>query len=287
MRRKMLLGGLILSLLLVLCPTVMAESYYTNSNGIEMTEEEYNKMIQLFDEKHTYYLTQEEFDFYKDKTIVDSGTVYVKENYVNDVLVSEEEITEEEYNSSSDNDDSQDPTRYGSSATHTTNYKKLTASIVSLGGLNYNLVSHLQWKKVPKVKSYDVFAFYLQHFSYSGVTGTQYAYTSSGQYTYSYNSRSAGYKGLSSGAGLSMNLKDGSNITGYDMFMSASLHGDGSSYGHGNALVSYQHAQVNVTRAQSMSYTLGVTGLGGVIIFSSGVMSSYDGMAGVGVSGYF
>lgn len=287
MRRKLLLGGILLSLLLVICPNVMAESYYSNNNGVAMSESEYNKMVEIYGARHTAYLTQEEFDYYKDKTIVDSGTVYVKENYINDVLVSEEEISEEEYNLSSDNDDSNEQTRYGSSASHTTNYKKLTANLVSLGNLNYSLVSHLEWKKVPAVKSYDVFAFYLQHFSYSGVTGSQYAYTSSGQYTYSYNSGSAGYKGLSSGAGISMNLKDGSNITGYDMFISATLHGDGSSFGHGNALVSYQHAKVNLTRAQSMSYSLGPTGLGGVIIFSSGVMSSYDGMAGVGVSGYF
>ena len=289
MRRKTLLGGLALGLMILFAPCANAETYYVNNNQIEMTEEQYNKMVELYGEKHTEYLTQEEFDYYKDKEIVDSSVIYVKENYVDGELVSEEEVTESEYeNSFSSYNEEASNTRAGTSGSHTTNYKKLMVNLVSLGNMKYNLIGHLQWRQVPSVRSYDVFAFYLQHFSYASVSGAQYAYTSGGQYTYNYNSGSQGYRGLSKGAGISMNLKDGSNITGFDMYISATLTGDGSSYGHGNAYVSYQHAKTNLTRAQSMSYTLGNTGLGNVLIFSnSSLMNSYDGMGGVMVSGNF
>lgn len=289
MKKKVLLGGLLLGTMMLFAPIANAESYYTNTNNIEMTEEQYNKMVDLYGEKHTEYLTEEEFDLYKDKEIVDSGSIYVKENYVDGILVSEEEVTESEYESEFNSASSESTNdRAGTSGSHTTNYKKLMVNLVSLGNRKYNLVCHLQWKRVPAVKSYDVFAFMVQHFTYSSVSGAQYAYTSSGQYSYSYGSGSQGYRGLSNGAGISMNLKDGSNITGYDMYLSATLTGDGSSYGHGNALVSYQHAKADVTRAQSMSYTLAGTGLGGVIVFSnSSLMNTYDGMGGVTVSGSF
>ena len=85
-----------------------------------------------------------------------------------------------------------------------------------------------------------------------------------------------------------MNLKDGSNITSYTMSINASLTGTNLSYGHGTVYVSYQHAKVDLTRAQSMSYTLSGTGLGGVIQFSSsGLTSSYDGMSGISVNAGF
>ena len=289
MKKGIVKCGIILSLIISLfgLSSVYAEAYYTNENGIEMTEEQYNKMITIYQEEKTAVLTQEEFDLYKDGTIVDTNSIFLKEVIVDGEVISQEEVTEDEYNAylaEKEEDDS----KSGGSSSYETSYKRLTGTVVDNGNHHYLFAGTLAWKKVPKVRSYDVFAFRLLNFTYSGVTGSQTYFTSGGHTNINYNSSSAGYKGLSNGAGLSMNLKDGSNITSYTMSINASLTGTNLSYGHGTVYVSYQHAKVDLTRAQSMSYTLSGTGLGGVIQFSSsGLTSSYDGMSGISVNAGF
>ena len=289
MKKGIVKGGLLLSIAasLFIFSGVKAEAFYTNQNGIQMTEEQYNKMITIYQEEKTAVLTQEEFDMYKDGNIVSTEAIFQKEVIVNGEVISQENVTEEEYNEYLAEKEDEETKSGGSSSTETS-YKRLSATVIDNGNHHYALAMTLVWKKVPKVRSYDVFAFRLLNFNYSGVTGCQTYFISGGYTNINYNSSSAGYKGLSNGAGLSMNLKDGSNITGYTMTMNASLTGTNLSYGHGTVYVSYQHAKVDLTRAQSMSYTLSGTGLGGVIQFSSsGLTSSYDGMSGISVNAGF
>ena len=289
MKKGLFKGSLLLSLVsaLFIVVGVNAETFYTNENGVQMTEEQYNKMVTLYQEDRTSVLTQEEFEQFKDASIVDNAVLYEKEVIVNGEVISQEYVSEEEYNAYLAEKEDYD-TKSGGSSSYETSYKKLTGTVVDNGNHHYAFVGSLSWKKVPKVRSYDVFAFRLLNFTYSGVTGTQTYFTSGGHTNIYYNTSSAGYKGLSNGAGISMNLKDGSNITSYSMSITASLTGTNLSYGHGNVYVSYQHASVNVTRAQSMSYTLSGTGLGGVVQFSSGSLtSSYDGMNGISVTAGF
>ena len=289
MKKGFVKGGLLLSLVsaLFIMGGVNAETFFTNENGVQMTEEQYNKMIILYQEDKTNVLTQEEFDQFKDAQIIDTATIFQKEIIVDGKVISQENVTEEEYNADLAEKETNN-TKSGGSSSYETSYKRLTGTVVDNGSHHYSFVGSLGWKKVPKVRSYDVFAFRLLNFTYSGVTGSQTYFTSAGHTTINYNTSSAGYKGLSNGAGLSMNLKDGSNITKYTMTITANLTGTNLSYGHGNVYVSYQHASVNVTRAQSMSYTLSGTGLGGVVQFSSGSLtSSYDGMNGISVTAGF
>ena len=289
MKKGIVKGGLLLSIVasLFIISGVNAESFYTNENGVQMTEEQYNKMVTLYQKEKTAVLTQEEFDLYKDSTILSTESIIQKEVIVNGEVISQEEVTEEEYNAYNADKDN-DNSKSGGNSSYETSYKRLTGTVVDNGNHHYSFVGSLYWKKVPKVRSYDVFAFRLLNFTYSGVTGTQTYFTSGGHSNIYYNTSSAGYKGLSNGAGISMNLKDGSNITNYSMTITANLVGTNLSYGHGTVYVSYQHAKVDLTRAQSMSYSLSGTGLGGVIQFSSsGLTSSYDGMSGISVNGGF
>ena len=79
-----------------------------------------------------------------------------------------------------------------------------------------------------------------------------------------------------------MNLKDGSNISGYELTVATRLTFNSYNYSQAHAYVSYQHAQTNLSRADSMAYTLDITGLGNVVKFNNpATENKYDGMSGV------
>lgn len=273
----------LVALLVLFGGTVYAMDTFTNSNGVLMTEEQANKIDSIFSEGYSKYISQEEFDKYINAEIVSSDVKYSKTTYRNDEFVSEEDVTREEFENNkltTLHNESCKETEGNSnySDTVTTNYKSLNTTVIVQSG-NYSIVNVLHWTQVPKYKSYDVFAFYLSNFSYYNVAGSQVYYNTSGSGSYNYNSSSAGYKSSSVGAGISMNLKDGSNITGYYLSLTANLTAGNSS--HGTTYVTYQHAKTDLTRAQSMSYTFSLGGLGNVLYYSnSAIMNSYDGMSG-------
>lgn len=259
------------------------EVYYTNANGIEMNELQYNKMRTLFSEKKVEYLSQEEFDQYKDITILNSDVMYEKVTYGDGKVIDREIVSEEEYDNSPETKVCTDEAIMPYSDTSQyieTAYKRISASLYSNNGIS--VISSLNWKQVPLYKSYDVYAMRFQFFNFSGAVGKQDYYVN-GNYggSFNYNSSSEGYKGFSDGFGISMNLKDGSNISSYDLALSVNLSLTQSNV-IASAWVTYQHATANVTRAQSMSYNLNGAGLGGVLDYTSGVISNtYDGMGGL------
>ena len=260
------------------------EIFYTNLNGVQMTQNEYDNIVNIFSEQKASILTQQEFDNYKNQKIISSDVIYQKVITKNNHIISEDYITEEEFNKESNKNDSCDIMPLsGDYDYYETSYKRLSVNLIDHGS-SYNLVSNLTWKKVPATKSFDVFAFRLKYFNFS-IFGAQQAYFVGSNYsTIDYSTSSAGYRGLSNGAGISMNLKDGSNITSYEMTMSTTLKTTATSATKAIAYVSYQHAQKDVTRAQSMSYSLDISGLGNVIDFYDSTLTSiYDGMGGVEV----
>ncbi len=282
--KKVLLRGVLLTFFLfgVLSINVNAkEAYYVNKNGIDMSELQYNKFLELFSKRKIEFLSLEEFNMYKDANILSGETIYQKVTYDNGKVVEEEIISEEEYEAVKDaeinsyaNDDD----------CYETSYKRLSGTITDVNGTFY-LMSALSWKKVPYARSYDVYAFRLNHFSYSGFMGNQVYIKGNDAYSIDYNTSSAGYKGFSNGAGVSMNLKDDSDITGFELTINSRLKFNTSSYSQAHVYISYQHAQNDLSRAQSMGYSLDVNGLGNVLLFSNAtVRSTYDGMQGVHVS---
>lgn len=288
--KRIVKGGLIATLSLFMFATSInaEEPFYRNENSVEMNETQYNKLSRLFSEKKMSILTEEEFEEYKDANILDVETIYEKQTYDDKgELVDSKEITEEEYNAvRSDvqaNESTSEPTRSSDSASYETSYKRLSASIVEFSsGFSFN--STLDWKRVPATRSYDVFAYLTQNLSKTNFTGSQTYFTSAGSSTISYNTSSAGYKSFSNGAGVSMNLKDGTNITDYILGISSHMNKK-TTNAIGRVYVSYQHAKVNLTRAQSKSYSLSLSGLGNVVYYSdSAIMNSYDGMSGVSLA---
>jgi len=194
--------------------------------------------------------------------------------------ISSELITEEQFLEETKNQAESNTKGSSDYASHETSYKILSASIVEYNSV-FTLIANLDWKRIPYNRSYDVFAFYLNNFSYYGFGGTQTYYTSSGGSNIYYTTSSAGYKSFSNGAGVSMNLKDGTNIIDYVLTIGAQLNKT-TTNAYGRVYVSYQHAQGDLTRTQSKSYTLSLSGLGNVVYYSDPIiMNTYDGMGGV------
>lgn len=291
--KKVFEGG-VLTVLAVCLLSMNVEAknvYYTNSLGVEMTQLEYNKMTQIFSERRVDILTPEEFELYRDADIVSSDVVYEKTVYdLNGNVLTKENITEEEYNNVSDAEISDGTIMPFSGDTKyvETTYKRLGGTLADFGNGSFQLIGALSWKKVPVCRSYDIFAFRFNHFNYNGFGGEQAYFVNGNVQRIAYNTSSPGYKAQSTGAGVSMNLVDGSNITGYELSILTNLTKNSTTATQGHAYIAYEHAQSNLTREQSMGYTLSISGMGNVILFnSSSIAAKYDNMAGVHLIGAF
>lgn len=158
---------------------------------------------------------------------------------------------------------------------HQTDYKRLLVSYVkSNEDGKYYIHGRLVWDKEPIVKKYDIFAMrWSNSVNLDYLKGTQEA-KGKAQVIYSGSDDNILY--FSNAVGITMNMYDNTN----EHIMTMEI---GFVNNPGNVYVTYQHARnSNITFAQSQSYTISSTGLGGVLYFSnSTVRSYYDGMQGI------
>lgn len=259
--------------------------YYTNEVGVEMTELEYNKMLKIYSDRYVSYMSQELFDSLKDCNIISNEVVYHKSLYDRDgKLIDEEYISEEEYNEAPSSNASSAINPISSESDYVeTSYKKLMGVVTEIASRRYAMIGSLSWKKVPATRSYDVFAYRFNHLSYKGFAGEQ-AYYKSGTFNrIAYDTSSPGYKYFDNGAGVSMNLVDGSDVTGYELSVVTDLTANApSNIVQGHVYITYQHAQSNLSREDSKNYVLSAGGLGNVLLFnSSSIGKKYDAMGGL------
>ena len=222
------------------------EVYYTNSNGVSLTEEQYN------------FLTELHFDGYQD---------YITEATHNKYLsmgLYDEKVTKEVIEDFDDTGNSLNGTL------HETTAKKLVLSYVCSSNL-CNMITTLYWKGAPKVISYDVIGSYL----YGKLTRISYPIT------YLYWSGSAieftdrVYSG--NGYGCTVLLQKSSVQMIAEQDIDIRVDGSGTFYS------SYQHATKKISLETSKKYTTGFGGDGGVFFFYGSAVNVYDQMAGVNV----
>ncbi len=153
-----------------------------------------------------------------------------------------------------------------------TEYKKLVLTTI-----NNDAKLTLEWKSLPRYRSYDVIALRGEKVNFNAITGKQTYFNGTNNHI-NYTAQTNNTKVFGDGVGISMNLVD--NATGYILELRASyivLGANAKIYG------SYQHAHANVTLAQSKKYTLSSNGYGAVIEFDNDVKKYYDGMNGVSI----
>lgn len=149
-KNKMFVYGIIALLVSIISIGQVNAATYENYYGIEMTNEEYNTLLNLgFSEDEIYYMKEETYLENKDldATLVDKNQKYYKTTYTDLVGNSySTEITEEEYENQ--------PT-LNARGTVETEYKKMVTSI-SQNGNKFRYKVNVSWKSMPSKRSYDI-----------------------------------------------------------------------------------------------------------------------------------
>lgn len=319
---------MILIALIFTIPMLTSAKSYVNSEGVEIPENQYNSLIEIgLTKEQIDSMPQETYDTYGDIEILDSVTEekFFREttfkNYKKDITIVEE-ITEYDYDNEVEADISsllqnirENNRDYSVTSSHETSYKKLTGTMMKTSTVYPNkrsVIATLTWKRIPAVKSYDIFAArttngLISLNSYSGsMTSTQMVpsgatctYSGTQNFTSSYSYSNSAWNvqnsGVAhSGVGFTSLLKDKSTYCIYDAGLvysyvtgyNASLTFNGAAdttNGQLTAYISYQHATTSVSyNSVYQAYTFSNSGLGHVIYFSNNtLMSSYDGMGGI------
>ena len=270
------------------------EAYFTNYYGDTLTEEQYNYLIQYFDEQSLYSMKSELFNEIKgwDSVDVKTDEKYIRidtyYDYAGNVLRNlETEVSKSEALSFKNSNISSRAT----TATHQTSMKKITLRIyLEVGGAHVvvNLVN--EWLGIPNVKSYDLIGMRImgkansltleEDLSYGVQTwdGNIINYTvcpgSSCANTIVTNA--SNYTGV----GVSMNIKDNVSNTLRNELTFAIV--TNSSYVI--AVGTYQHATSTISLSNSQDYSFSASGLGNVFYFSStSLRNKYDNTSGLTV----
>ena len=285
---KRILGfvTLLFAISIVLPMTVRAENII-NNNGIVITEEEYNKFIQIH--SHAYIMTMDESEYEKLSSLNYNNLTRVVKYYATTYnpklnITTETELTKEEY----DNFTIPTPgleisgnTRLGNAAvTYETTAKELIMGFT--GGSYYNYVTlSASWKYIPTTRVFDVIGFRGDGFSFrnGSQTGTQMYIDASGTYhSIHYSWNGTNIKRFSDGFGISMNLVN-PTIQALALDAACDVVQDVT---HPVIFGAYEHAiNSSVTLADSQNYTMGGSGLGGVFVYPYSISAKYDGMSGV------
>lgn len=324
--RKITKKIMVIALLLITMFTnksnIQAQSFI-NNNGLEFTEEKYNFFLGIgFSEKSIEEMDISTYDAYSDVNeikIEKTYDIFVRDTTIIDPYTQEQRVYSEqisEYEYENEIDSIRKVVRRAGlipSITHETTYKKLTVNVLDASTATYRnrkiVSSNLYWKKVPKIKSYDIFAARLENgeiFKNSengqmtsvehefdencGIPGTE-------EHTTQFKPGAAGWnmqkgKITYTGLGFTAQLKEHSSVCKTDLgpiFSKATSYKASlnfMAYQGTKVFVSYQHAakEVSLSSVQK-KYTFSNSGLGNVIYFSdTSIRDSYDAMKGVSIT---
>lgn len=265
-----------------------SEGSFVNEEGVLIDNKIVSKFENTIRKENFNIMSQKEYDnlsFMYNNGYSETSLIYAQRDLVengNIIETTGSYLTEEEYERESSiqlYDNCTDPE---AQTCYQTSYKRLTMLLSINRSINYfTAFVQNEWLKDPKVKSADVIALrYDGSVTIGEFSGEQY-YTEAGKRKkVNYPKDSTNTKRFSNGVGISMNLVDaGSDFDNYLLF--------NGTYSNINTRVfaSYQHAQSNVTVANSKVYNLSSNGLGGVINFTNATTrSQYDGMGGISYS---
>ncbi len=265
--------------MVVISPIVTNAKSFVNNNGIIISEEEYQNFLKMYSPEYIMVMNQEEYKKAQsiDYNNVETETKYIASTYNQHLnLTTEKEITEAEYNNYSESLISPN----ADSASHETQVKKITLGVMR--STPYSAVQFTAtWKGIPANRSFDVIGLRGDGFGFrNGSQVGKQIYTLNGKYEmidYAWNGTNI--KRFDNGYGISMNIVN-SNITTLQLTLGCDIIDEATYpaiYG------SYQHAQKNLSLADSQNYTLEYGGIGNVFMFPYSIAQKYDNMSGIGI----
>ncbi len=186
--RKKLLMTIVSAFAILSISNVNAQeaAYYTSSNGVSLTEKEYNFFVEMYDEDFPKGITQEEYDMYADGNFFD-GKI-------------EKKVIEEKTQ----------PTTRGTF--HSTANKSIQIA-TSCNSLCTVAVS-VNWINNPTIRSYDVIGAYLSGVSKTGSVTTRSSSSSTTVTATSTKTENVGF-------GASIKLPSGSSVRLYQSFITS------------------------------------------------------------------
>ena len=207
---KVVRNTFLLTLSLFMCVGVVkAESYYTNNNGVSLTEKEYNYVIDFYGDDYPSKMTAEDYNWIQ-KMDVNNRDYKIEKYYDNDTT-----------------------TR---SSYHQTSSKYLAISIACSSTCTVNIL--LKWLKNPNVRSYDVIG--ARFVNTSLISGTASTRVSSSAGTSYYSN----YQYFSNGFGNSVKLP--SSATDIVIQQTFSVQNSGTVYGsyqHATGYISLEQSK--------------------------------------------
>ncbi len=217
------------------------EVYYTNGI-VNLTEKEYNFVVDFYGEDYLKNMTQEDYEWISEMD-VNNREVKIKTVYDGDPNA---------------------PRPYGT-------FVSTSAKSLSISGscdADYcTVITLAKWLGNPSIRSYDVMGARLNNTSLYSSKETITIVNSSTSTTTPSN-----YRFLSKGFGNSFKLPSGTGLTIQQRFFVKP---------GGHVYASYQHAMSNTSLDISKSYDIGLAGYGSVFLFTGKADGKYDGMVGV------
>lgn len=277
MKKTLYISFLIL-LMISLTKNVKADEniFYTNLYNINMTEQEYNNLLELgFDENEIYHMTNDIFMDNKDiEATLESETIeYYKVTTVTqngNTTSTSEIITKDEYETGS-----QGPqTRASYDGIIQTDYKTMRTNISQLSNVQFRYKVTLTWRNMPSKRSYDIIAIGFQpskvQFNSSVLFQQQYT-TSSGT---SYTSVTCIPKQGSNGGSAVFKLPTGTMtaLSSY-LYYNVRKADDSITITEMDAGGDYSHATSNISESNAQNHT--VNHAGGIIL-DSDIEDYYD-----------
>lgn len=273
---------------LLLLPSITCAGTYVTASGLSIPEEDYNNLLKIYPPAAIEVMSLEKYNNIMSKDLdfnsVNKNVKYVRSSY--DALLhvtTEKEVTKEEFDSFKVINSSKENGAKGSTSTfYETVMKEITLSVVTGPSISSATLS-LNWKNIPSTRSFDVIGF--RGYNFSFINGTQDAeqiYVDNGVYNsidYAWNGTHINR--FTNGYGISMNIVNNPNITLLQAIADCDMVQNNAS---AELTGSYQHTTHNVSLADSMNYTLGGAGLGGVFVYPYSISQYYDGMRGVDLS---
>lgn len=259
--------------------------FYTNMNGVKLTETQYNNLAKAFSNDTIATLTQNMANIFKDdETLASRGySKYVRVDTLTDFLgnvisTTETEVTEKEaLDYIANQNDLIIPFGY---PVHQTAMKRLTINVTTGISYTYKTITLInEWLSMPVTRSNDVIAIRPDVPSFTINIGNISGYLKhNGTIVQSYTGSHSNVRNINNqGVGISMPLPTGGSTMSNGMSLLLISGADPfRAYG------SFQHAQSAVTLADSKVYNINSNGLGGVLDFTnSTTRAKYDAMQGV------
>lgn len=165
------------SLLMFFCINSVFAKPIQTYNGLEIEEEKYNTLVNIYGFNYIYFITEEEYNLIKNNDL----------SKIEQVVYDDEPLS-----------------LIRPFSTYSTSYKT-----ISLTNNNNVITVKLKWKKNPKVRSYDVLGVRLQGLTLENIISFKQYYTENGTTKVSTN---ATLKRFNNGFGESFLLSDKDNL---------------------------------------------------------------------------